>query len=186
VIRSFSAKRYHGTFGMASAAILTVETGDITDLAVTAIVNAANERLAPGGGVCGAIFRAAGPGLEEECRAIGRCPTGEARLTRGYGLPARWIIHAVGPVWHGGAQGEADLLASCYRNALAIAAEHQMESIAFPAISTGIFGYPTEEAARVAVAACRAHMAENEFPKKIILVAFDERQAEPPKRALAE
>jgi O-acetyl-ADP-ribose deacetylase (regulator of RNase III) len=171
---------------MASAAILTVETGDITHLALTAIVNAANEHLAPGGGVCGAIFRAAGPGFEEECRAIGGCPTGEARLTKGYGLPAQWIIHAVGPVWHGGGRGEAERLASCYRNALAIAAERHMESIAFPAISTGIFGYPAEEAAMVAVAACRAHMAENEFPKKIILVAFDERQAEPLKRAVAE
>lgn len=170
---------------MASAAILTVETGDITELAVTVIVNAANERLAPGGGVCGAIFRAAGPGLEEECRAIGHCPTGEARLTKAYGLPAQWIIHAVGPVWHGGARGEAELLASCYRNALVIATEHRMESIAFPAISTGIFGYPVEEAANIAVATCRAHMVEYEFPKKIILVAFDERQAEPLKNALA-
>jgi O-acetyl-ADP-ribose deacetylase (regulator of RNase III) len=171
---------------MASVANLTVETGDITQMALTAIVNAANEHLAPGGGVCGAIFPAAGPGLEEECRAIGRCPTGKARLTKAYGLPAQWIIHAVGPVWYGGTHGEAELLAGCYRNALAIAAEHHMESIAFPAISTGIFGYPAAEAARVAVAACRAHMAANEFPKKIILVAFDERQAEPLKRALAE
>lgn len=171
---------------MASAAILTVETGDITKIKATAIVNAANERLAPGGGVCGAIFRAAGAGLEEECRALGGCPTGEARLTGGYGLPAEWIIHAVGPVWHGGGKGEATLLANCYRNALAIAAQQRMESIAFPAISTGIFGYPAEEAAKIAIAASRAHMEENAYPKRITLVAFDENQAEPLKRALAE
>lgn len=156
--------------------VIEVEIGDITKLGVDAIVNAANERLAPGGGVCGAIFRAAGPGLPEECRALGGCPTGEARMTHGYNLPAKWIAHAVGPVWHGGGEGEAALLAGCYRNALALAA---------PAISTGIFGYPADKAAKVAVAACRDHAGRHEFPKRIILVAFDETQAEPLREALA-
>ncbi|MEQ8327220.1 macro domain-containing protein [Parvibaculum sp.] len=170
---------------MASAAAPEIDVGDITKMEVTAIVNAANERLAPGGGVCGAIFRAAGAGLIDECQAYDGCPTGEARITGGYNLPAEWIIHAVGPVWHGGKEGEPELLANCYRNALNLAAEYGMESIAFPAISTGIFGYPPDEAAKVAVAACRAHAAESEFPKRIVLVAFDEAQAEPLKRALA-
>lgn len=164
---------------------IEVEVGDITKLAVTAVVNAANERLAPGGGVCGAIFRAAGPGLKAECAARGGCPTGEARLTGAYGLPAEWIIHAVGPVWQGGGAGEAELLAGCYRNALAIAAERKMEAVAFPAISTGIFGYPADEAAKVAVAACREHAKGQEFPGRIVLVAFDEVQARPLKAALA-
>lgn len=164
---------------------IEVAVGDITKLAVTAIVNAANERLAPGGGVCGAIFRAAGPGLEAECKALGGCPTGEARLTGGYGLPAKWIVHAVGPVWHGGGAGEAELLAGCYRNALAVAAERKMDGIAFPAISTGIFGYPADEAAKVAVAACREHATGNDFPRRILLVAFDEAQARPLRAALA-
>lgn len=164
---------------------IAVEVGDITKCAVTAIVNAANERLAPGGGVCGAIFRAAGPGLEAECAALGGCPTGEARLTGAHGLPAKWIIHAVGPVWHGGGAGEAELLAGCYRNALAIAAERKMDEIAFPAISTGIFGYPADEAAKVVVATCRDHAKRHEFPGHIVLVAFDEAQARPLRAALA-
>ncbi|MBO6634634.1 macro domain-containing protein [Parvibaculum sp.] len=171
---------------MASAAAPEIEVGDITKMEVTAIVNAANERLAPGGGVCGAIFRAAGAGLIDECQAYDGCPTGEARITGGYNLPAAWIIHAVGPVWHGGDEGEPELLANCYRNALALAAEYRMESIAFPAISTGIFGYPPEEAAKVAAAACREHAAANEYPKRILLVAFDEAQAEPLRRALGD
>jgi O-acetyl-ADP-ribose deacetylase (regulator of RNase III) len=165
---------------------IEVETGDITRMPVTAIVNAANEALARGGGVCGAIFRAAGPGLAEECAAIGSCPVGEARLTRGYGLPARWIIHCAGPVWRGGGQGEAALLASYYRAALAIAAGRHFESIAFPAISTGIFGYPADEAARVAVAAVRAHAGAHDLPRRIILVAFDEAAAAPLRAALAQ
>ena len=170
---------------MASEPVIAVEIGDITQMNVTAIVNAANERLAPGGGVCGAIFRAAGAGLIDECQAYDGCPTGEARITGGYNLPAEWIVHAVGPVWHGGGEGEAALLAGCYRNALALAAERRLETIAFPAISTGIFGYPADEAAKVAVAACREHAGRHEFPKRIILVAFDETQAKPLREALA-
>ncbi|MEP2829948.1 macro domain-containing protein [Parvibaculum sp.] len=169
---------------MASEPVIAVETGDITRLKVTAIVSAANERLAPGGGVCGAIFRAAGAGLIDECQAYDGCPAGEARITGGYNLPAEWIVHAVGPVWHGGGEGEAELLANCYRNALKIASDYGMPSIAFPAISTGIFGYPPEKAARIAVAACRDHMKTHEFPQRIVLVAFDEEQAEPLKAAL--
>lgn len=129
---------------------------DITRLDVDAIVNAANEALAPGGGVCGAIHRAAGPELAAACAALPRCPTGEARITPGFRLRARHVIHAVGPVWHGGTAGEAELLASCYRASLALARAHGLRSIAFPAISTGIYGYPAGPATRIAVETCRA------------------------------
>jgi O-acetyl-ADP-ribose deacetylase (regulator of RNase III) len=129
---------------------------DITTLDVDAIVNAANEGLAPGGGVCGAIHRAAGPELARACSALGGCPTGEARLTPGFRLRARWVIHAVGPVWRGGHAGEADLLASAYRSSLELAGSRGLRSVAFPAISTGIYGYPLREATEVAVRAVRA------------------------------
>lgn len=128
---------------------------DITTLDTDAIVNAANESLAPGGGVCGAIHRAAGPELARACAAIGRCPTGEARITRGFRLPAKYVIHAVGPVWHGGGEGEPELLASAYGSAMGLALEHGLTSIAFPAISTGIYGYPLEQATTIAVRAVR-------------------------------
>lgn len=128
---------------------------DITTLATDAIVNAANAELLPGGGVCGAIHRAAGPELARACAAIGGCPTGEARITPGFRLPARHVIHAVGPVWHGGGAGEAERLAGAYRASLALARDHGCASIAFPAIGTGIYGYPLEEATRIAVATAR-------------------------------
>src|SRR5580765_1638884 len=128
---------------------ITAVLADITQLDVDAIVNAANSALAPGGGVCGAIHRAAGPELADACAAIGGCPTGEARITPGFNLKARFVIHAVGPVWHGGAKGEPDLLASAYRASLSLSKAHRLKSIAFPAISTGIYGYPLEEATRI-------------------------------------
>lgn len=129
--------------------------GDITEMAVDAVVNAANERLSDGAGVNGAIHRAAGPRLAPACAAIGGCPTGEARITPGFNLPARFIIHTVGPVWHGGEQGEPDLLAAAHRNCLRLAQEQGLRTIAFPALSCGIFGYPPELAARVAVDSVR-------------------------------
>ena len=149
----------------------TVEAiqGDITRENVDAIVNAANESLAPGGGVCGAIHRAGGPAIAEECRALGGCETGDAKITTGGNLPARHVIHAVGPVYHGGSQGEAKLLASCYERSLDVLAENGLTSIAFPAISCGIFGYPLEEAAKIAVNSVRNHL---EVGGKITLVRF--------------
>lgn len=134
---------------------LVAVQGDITAATTDAIVNAANEALARGSGVCGAIFAAAGPGLAEACDAVAPCPTGEARVTPGFALPARWIVHAVGPVWRGGERGEPELLASAYRHALEAAAGAGATSIAFPALSTGVFGYPLEPATAVAVATCR-------------------------------
>ena len=143
---------------------------DITTLAVDAIVNAANESLLGGGGVDGAIHRAAGPGLLAECRTIGGCPTGEARITRGHDLPAAYVIHTVGPVWRGGAAGEAALLASCYRESLALARTHGLGSIAFPAISTGVYGYPQGEAAEVAARTVAAEIGPD-F-EEILFVCF--------------
>jgi O-acetyl-ADP-ribose deacetylase (regulator of RNase III) len=131
---------------------IRIVKGDITTLDVDAVVNAANTTLLGGGGVDGAIHDAAGPELMEECRLLNGCPTGEARITRGYRLPARWVIHTVGPVWKGGARNEAALLAACYENSLRLAAEHRLMSIAFPAISTGAYAYPLKEATEIAIA----------------------------------
>ena len=147
---------------------------DITTLNVDAVVNAANEALLPGGGVCGAIHRAAGPELEQECRRLGGCRTGEAKLTKGYHLPARYIIHTVGPVWHGGEQGEAELLASCYRRALELADANAIKTLAFPSISTGIYGYPLEEAAKIAIAATRRFLASPNGLREVMFCCFSE------------
>ena len=146
---------------------------DITTLAVDAIVNAANRSLLGGGGVDGAIHRAAGPELLRECRALGGCATGQAKITRGYGLPARYVIHTVGPVWHGGGHGEPALLASCYRHCFRLAREHGIRSLAFPAISCGVFAYPPDAAARIAAAECRQALADNPGLERVLLVAFD-------------
>ena len=143
--------------------------GDITAERVDAIVNAANTSLLGGGGVDGAIHRAAGPELLEECRTLGGCPTGEVRITKGYRLPARWVIHTVGPVWSDGGRGEAELLRRCYENSLRLAAERSLRSVAFPAISTGAYRYPLRDAARIAVATVRAHLAG---PTPVELVRF--------------
>jgi O-acetyl-ADP-ribose deacetylase len=154
---------------MTSVRLITVQ-GDITTLAVDAIVNAANASLLGGGGVDGAIHRAAGPELLAECRLLGGCATGDAKATKGYRLPARWVIHTVGPVWHGGDQGEADLLASCYSRSLEVADDLGARTVAFPAISTGVYGYPREPAADLAVATLRAAPTGVE---EVTLVAFD-------------
>lgn len=135
-------------------------------------MNAANESLLPGGGVCGAIHRAAGPELAEACRLLGGCATGDAKLTKGYRLPARHVIHTVGPVWQGGQQGEAELLASCYRRSLELAAANHLASIAFPGISTGIYGYPMEEAARIAVSTVRRSLSEFPAVREVIFCCF--------------
>jgi O-acetyl-ADP-ribose deacetylase (regulator of RNase III) len=157
---------------------LEIVRGDITRLPVDAVVNAANERLLPGGGVCGAIHAAAGPGLARECAAIGGCPTGEARLTGGHLLPARWVVHAVGPVWRGGTEGEDADLAACYRHALDLAAKAGARSIAFPAISTGIYGFPLERATRIAVREVRAGFDRHPGLEKAVLCCFSERDRE--------
>lgn len=153
---------------------MEIYNGDITRLEVDTIVNAANSTLLGGGGVDGAIHRAAGPELLEECRQLDGCPTGEARLTKGYRLPAKWVIHAVGPVWNGGQGKEAEKLASAYRSSLEIARNHRMKSIAFPNISTGVYGYPKEQAAIVAIRTVRKFLAENEWPEKVIFAIFDQ------------
>lgn len=154
--------------------------GDITKLAVDAIVNAANESLLPGGGVSGAIHRAAGEELAQACRAVAPCPTGEARITPGFRLPAKWVIHTVGPVWQGGTRNEAHLLEKAYRSSLALARNHGLRTVAFPSISTGIFGYPLEKAAPIAL---KVLLEEAPHFEALYMVAFDEKTYEAYRKA---
>ena len=157
---------------------MSIVEGDITRLEVDAIVNAANESLLGGGGVDGAIHAAAGPELLEECRGLGGCPTGEARITKGYLLPARYVIHTVGPVWQGGGEGEEDLLAGCYRSSLALAQEKGISSVAFPAISTGVYRFPPDRAAGIAVATVCAFLTEEMVLEEVIFCCFGESSAD--------
>jgi O-acetyl-ADP-ribose deacetylase (regulator of RNase III) len=163
---------------------LSVVLGDLTQLDVDAIVNAANTSLLGGGGVDGAIHRAAGPGLLEECRQLNGCRTGQAKITRGYQLPARFVIHTVGPVWRGGAHGEAALLASCYRESLQLAMTNGLESMAFPAISCGVYGYPHAAAVGVAVGEVRAFLAQASGPIDVIFCCHDKEMADLYQQAL--
>ena len=169
---------------------LRVIRADITTLRVDAIVNAASERMLGGGGVDGAIHRAAGPELLEACRTVPevrpgvRCPTGEARITPGFQLPATWVIHTVGPVWRGGRSGEPDLLASCYRRCLSLASEHGIRSIAFPAIGCGVYGYPIPLACRIAVDEIRRFLTGQEPPEQILLVAYSSAMEDAYRKAL--
>jgi len=165
---------------------MIVVQGDITTQAVDAIVNAANQQLQRGGGVDGAIHRAAGPELQEACNRIGGCPTGEARITPGFRLPAKHVIHAVGPRWHGGDRGEAEKLASCYRRALEIAAEHGLGTIAFPGISTGIYGYPLEAATRIAIGTVAACLEQMPAIEEVRFVTFGDEATRVAERFLKE
>ena len=167
---------------------LEIVVADITTLEVDAIVNAANSRLLGGGGVDGAIHRAAGPELKEACRPLGGCPTGDAKITPGFRLPAQYVIHAVGPVWNGGEAGEPDLLASCYRQAMSLAAEKDLASLAFPAISTGIFAYPADQAAAIAVGTVAEvlHASQPSGLERVVFCCFAEPSADDHRRALAE
>ncbi|NLB74229.1 MAG: O-acetyl-ADP-ribose deacetylase [Firmicutes bacterium] len=165
---------------------MTVVLGDITRQHVDAIVNAANSTLLGGGGVDGAIHRAAGPRLLDECKSIGGCKTGEAVITRGYRLPATWIIHTVGPVWHGGVSGEAELLAGCYRNSLRLATERGIHTIAFPSISTGAYGYPIDQASQIAVETVARFLKNEPSILEVRFVCFNERAYASCERALSK
>ncbi len=164
---------------------MAIVQGDITALDVDAIVNAANESLLGGGGVDGAIHRAAGPQLLAECRTLGGCPTGHAKITRGYALKARHVIHAVGPIWAGGTAGEDGLLAGCYANSLQLAADHGLQTVAFPAISTGVYRFPADQAAAIAVETTMAGLATHEAIERVMFCCFGAQSAACHERALA-
>jgi len=164
---------------------MTIVQGDITKQEVDAIVNAANEALRGGGGVDGAIHRAAGPELLEECIQIGGCPTGEARITKGYRLPARYVIHTVGPVWRGGDRGEPEKLAACYQSALRLAVENSAKTVAFPGISTGVYGYPLEDATRIAMTTVRDGLEDMPSIEEVRFVTFGDEATKTAERVLA-
>jgi len=153
---------------------IILQRGDITRITLDAIVNAANTSLLGGGGVDGAIHRAAGPGLLDECRRLNGCATGEAKITKGYNLAASWVIHTVGPVWHGGQHNEPALLAGCYRNSLKLASDLRLKSVAFPNISTGVYGYPKQDAALIAIETVRQWLVGNQLPENVYFVIYDE------------
>ncbi len=153
---------------------ITLQLGDITQLEVDAIVNAANEHLSPGSGVDGAIHTAADPGLADECETLGGCPSGEARITGGHNLKAKHVIHTAGPKWDGGNRNEVEFLTNCYRNSLELASQNQIHTIAFPAISTGAYDFPENQAAQIAVKTTKAFLQENELPKQVTFVCFDQ------------
>lgn len=165
---------------------VSIHNGDITTLEVDAIVNAANEELAPGGGVCGAIHRAAGPKLAAACRDVAPCPPGEARITPGFDLPARFVIHAVGPVWHGGDKGEDQILAAAYRSSLDLADQNSLRSIAFPAISTGVYGFPLERATAIAVRTVREWLPRAESVEEVTFCVFGAEAERAYRKALDE
>jgi O-acetyl-ADP-ribose deacetylase len=165
---------------------IELNQGDITTLAVDAIVNAANQSLLGGGGVDGAIHRAAGPKLLAECRTLGGCPTGQAKITAGHDLPAKHVIHTVGPVWHGGTRGEDDLLGSCYRNSLAVAEQHGCRTVAFPSISTGAYGFPIDRASRIALREIAAFLSMSRVVERVTVVCFAARDLEEYKAARLE
>ena len=165
---------------------IEVVDGDITKQRVDAIVNAANTTLLGGGGVDGAIHRAAGPELLAECRTLGGCATGQAKITKGYRLPAQWVIHTVGPVWRDGQHGEDDLLASCYRSCFALAEQHRLRTIAFPCISTGVYGFPMDRAARIAVRETRTFLQDSKSVEKVLVVCYGAQAYEIHSQALRE
>jgi O-acetyl-ADP-ribose deacetylase len=165
---------------------IQIVEGDITTQKVDALVNAANSTLLGGGGVDGAIHRAAGPELLAECRALNGCRTGQAKITKGYKLPAKWIIHTVGPVWHGGKNQEQELLSTCYRNSLALATEKNFRSIAFPSISTGVYRFPMKLAAGIALFEISSHLEKHTLPEKVVLVCFGEEAFEVYQKAIEE
>ena len=165
---------------------LTLVRNDITKMQVDAIVNAANTSLLGGGGVDGAIHAAAGPGLLEECRELNGCPVGQAKITGGYDLPAPYVIHTVGPIWRGGDKGEARKLACCYYNSLKLASEYKLATVAFPAISTGVYGYPKDQAAAIAVKTVAAYLEEDRVIHKVYFVAFDKETEQLYQKELSE